>query len=443
MSMRTKWLQANRDEEGSLVVALLVLLVVLTLAVGVTARSLGDLHGVGTQQGYSAALAKANAGLSDAMWQLDQTRQYPTHFCGGPGAGCVPIPGETGVQYGATLNDTDGDLAAEPDQDLDQYYTIDAQGTAAGHTVVVREKASYTGSPYQFAVFGKKSLTLNGTGKNLQFDGLLGSGGALTCNGGGSNGSGQVTFGSGSASGCTTPIAGRGRFSPQDPVATCPAGTTSTALAPCIPSSVIPLPCPSGGNFSGTYTAGVYLCTGNVTFSSQVNVAGVTSDGDYDVATAPAGGGQTAPDFDADDGMQVFVIPPSGTSATLALAGSYDNFNSTDTSAFECGLSGGTNLYAQPASQLQVYMAGAGTVDVGAGSNTTCYSGLIYAPSSSLVVNGGNLYMNGSLIVSSMTVNGNPNLNLHHSKTLPNMAPPIWSVSDYRQVGASTFTLTP
>jgi hypothetical protein len=168
--------------------------------------------------------------------------------------------------------------------------------------------------------------------------------------------------------------------------------------------------CPNSNTFGpGSYPAGVYVCFGDVTFSGTVDVTNVTS--------GTGSGVTSTDDGDSDDGMQVFVFnTPGDPSPTVDLSGATVN---------------GT----QPAKDFRLYVAGTSPlINPGNGNSTTTVTGLIWAPTGSLTVNSGKLTLDGSLVIGSLTINGNPNLTLTYDYGLTDLVQQNWQVGDYTEI---------
>ena len=104
----------DRGEEGNLVVVV-ILVAVMALVVGIAVATLAPTFGVAhTSQTGEQAVAEANAGLSDALFHLDQLGDNAASFCvGNPPAnllsaanlascyvtGTSPLPSAPGLRY--------------------------------------------------------------------------------------------------------------------------------------------------------------------------------------------------------------------------------------------------------------------------------------------------------------------------------------------------------
>ncbi|MGC1513030.1 MAG: hypothetical protein WA797_08970, partial [Acidimicrobiales bacterium] len=82
-------------------------------------------------------------------------------------------------------------------------------------------------------------------------------------------------------------------------------------------------------------------------------------------------------------------------------------------------------------------MAGTGAIDVGNGSHVGDFTGILYAPKADMVVNGGQLSVNGTMTLNSLTVNGNPNFDLRYDDSLIEIVSTSWVVVDYQEVPSS------
>lgn len=444
---------ARRAEDGGLVVALAVIMVLTMLSAAVLVVSLSDVKSVGSQQNYSAALGQAQAGVSDALWRIDQGASAT--FCVGPSAQCSvkQVPAAPGAQYTATLT--------SPGQ-----FTIRSQGIVAGVSHVVQE--TVTANPaYPFAIFGTSSIKLNGT-KNSVSGAGIGSDGSVQCDGQGNDGTEQVAYGNATLSSqCANPHRlPNSTYAPPQPTV-CATGQAWSNSAPCVPAALVPSS--PGCLVSGTYqdvpvsvstsgtTAtipgsqnglqpGVYVCSGMTSVNFQSNNMGMPSnmpataaDGDGDGANGAAN------DFDADDGVQIYLFPPAGGTTDLHL---YETpGQSIDINYYGSGSMPGSGStpptchsgnYPGDPTKMRTYMAGDGTIDTSSGSDTSCYAGLIYAPAAAMTTN--SLTVDGSIVVGSFTENGNPHLTVNYDQRMGQLTAP-WSVADYTELPSSSFTL--
>jgi len=392
----------------------MVLLILSLLALGTIARTLGALSQAARNAHYAGALGVADGGLSDALFQIDQQTSSSSSFCAGAGSGCAlsSLPSAPEAQYRAIVPDYPNTSVQDPNE-----FVVQSEGIVNGvpHAVqalVERDAAA------QFVTFGVSSITLHGHGSNSSITGgPIGSDGSITCDGGGNDGTSQQVYGGGSNN-CPIPVAPPGSYQPQAPAQTCPQNGFSF-MAPCVPSGATLEGCPASNTFTtGTYSEGVYECFGDVSFAnSTVTVSAPVNDGD-------GGGGVTSTDDgDGDDGMQVFVFPTTGDpSPTVSMSGAVIN-------------------PTEPSRDFRLYVAGsAPTIDPGNGSHAMTMTGLLWAPTASMTVNGGQMTFTGSIVVNTFTVNGNPNLTLTYDTGLEALLQQDWRVTDYTEIPVLCFS---
>jgi hypothetical protein len=260
--------QRRRVEDGSLVIALAVVVVLSALALAVSARTLSALGNARVVQDTSAAGAAADAGVTDAVSALGAwaSPADPPQT----GAGTIGVAG-----YRWTVTTIDP-----------MHATISSVGTANGraHRVVA---TATRGPAWPWVIASRSSLVLDGPGTIT--DGRLAAGGALVLRDGAPAGTGQDLLGPGaSCSGCGSPGL------PQE--------ARLAEAAP--PASPAPLPCPvdpATGSITAL-AAGTYECAGGVSF------APVSTTGDVPVA-----------------GPVVIYVIGDGGLANLGLAGAVVN----------------------------------------------------------------------------------------------------------------------
>ena len=214
----------HRGERGSIVVAMLVLMVLTLLVTAVMARSIGNQRSVSRDQQYDSALATADGGMSDAYFRI--------------------INGAT-TTFTEDAPFGDGTYEYTATKVSDNEWTVTSSGTVNG--VEHRIQATVVaGVLYPFALFTNQSIDINGlgtgcctsynstTGATNTGHAWLGSNGNISCHG--VNGDAQVYYTpTGSQSGCTNPLQEPGPFELADPVL--PASTQA---------------CPAGGTFPST-----------------------------------------------------------------------------------------------------------------------------------------------------------------------------------------------
>ena len=140
-----------------MIVVMAVIMILMALSVAVVARTIAGLHSTRQGQDFSAALGTADAGVSDALFRVDQLgNAAATSFCVGNDPACTvaSVPGAPGVQYTARRVD-------------DNTYTVLSKGLVNGqqHAVQATVSRSYL---YPFAIFAKTSISFNGNSGNYQ-----------------------------------------------------------------------------------------------------------------------------------------------------------------------------------------------------------------------------------------------------------------------------------
>jgi|GEM_PF-3123333 len=401
-------------QEGSVIVAILVLTVVFLVTLAFVIRTAGDLTTTGHVADLNTARAAAEAGLSDALFRIDQEGTNTSSFCVGPSSACTvqSVPSAPNVQYVAQRSEDDPDV-----------FTVTSMGTVKGRSYAIQAMVQRVPA-FPFAIFAGTSVTFDGASSSSsiqavtqtgQADGSaadVGSTGTITCNGTGPYGTQQVTFNGGTFK-CPDWVQEPAGYSPQQPSATCPPPQISNPPTPCMPSSY--QTCPTNNTFTGTVEPGVYYCQGSATFSGTVNV-------DYG---SSVNNGQ----------VQIYLFPPSGSSTvSIEMAGAAVNQYQN--------AAANPPLLGNPV-DFQVYAAGSGTVDVGNGSNTALFDGILYAPGMNMTVNGGSLLWYGSFTLNQFSVHGNPNLNVNYmDQQMNTLLVKNWQVENFTQVPVSSFSLS-
>ncbi|MHB1781847.1 MAG: hypothetical protein ACYCTE_03990 [Acidimicrobiales bacterium] len=251
-------LTRSRSDEGSLVLTLVIVLA-LSMLVAVSVSSvIGGLPTAARSAQGAEAVAQAHAGLSDALFRLDQMGDNATSFCvGTPPADLLPS-GLTSASCAPGGNEPLGSAApglryyvvSEVTGTLPKGVTNELQltsyGVAAGESRTITATLYEEASSYGF--FGVSGFTLNGSIANA----------AVATVGGSTAATGSVLFGGGQSSylscnggtGGTVTITGEGGFQQKSCGATssssniepaaptmCAPGQLSTAFAPCIDAS--------------------------------------------------------------------------------------------------------------------------------------------------------------------------------------------------------------
>ncbi|MDQ1413986.1 MAG: hypothetical protein QOE07_2574 [Acidimicrobiaceae bacterium] len=390
--MLERW---RRDERGSIIIAVEVIMVITLISIAVVARTLSALASVHLDEDFSASLAQADAGLSDALFRIDQFGANDiASFCVGPHPSCYPsaVPVAPAASYKAVRVDSNS-------------FTVTAIGVVNNRPHAIRATVVRT-ALYPFAIFGNGDVTFNGNGSGTIRATLpdgstdpnrfadAGSNNTVTCHSGANEGDEQVSY-KNSWNGCPTQVAGVGTYVPKDPVvsASCPVFNTNLPPVPCMPASF--KPCPSGNVFSGSIS-GTYYCTGSVTFSSAGPIT----------VSAP---------------FRLYLIPTSGNA----------NVDFTSTTINDKG----------DPRDFSVYLAGAGTVDMGNGAHNATITGTVWAPSANITSNGCKMDLTGALVIGTYTCNGGPNLTVNYDSRLQTLTSQNWAVKNYTEIPSNQFFL--
>ena len=227
------------DEQGSLVLALAVMLILSGLALAVIGRTVAAIGSARVAQDEAAAAAAAEAGLADARFALDN----------GAVATNATFPLTITASGSPTTASTYSWTATTPDG-----ITVDL---ASGGTVNGRRRQvdAVASRAWPWVVAASSGLVLDGPG-SVSGGARLASGGALVLRDGAPAGSGQDLLSPGaSCAGCPAVRALPGPVVLPDPV---------------VPAA--PLPCPQQP--IETITSGTYVCNGDVTFGNDVAVSG-------------------------------------------------------------------------------------------------------------------------------------------------------------------------
>ena len=286
----------DRDEQGSLIIALAVILVLSGLSIAILARTLSALGASRRTQDTASATSAAGAGVADAVYVLDHTS-----IVGGGGLS----GSSSSFQWTASLTDAFGG-------------TLTSTGTVNGRTHTVTVPISRR--PWVVVTAG--SLVLDGTdsvtetGTVAQPAPNLGAGGALVLRNLANGGAGQDLLGPGaSCAGCTAPSVLPASVAMPDPVPpTSPSAPCGTVAAVASGSLV----CTGPLIFSGVVAAplgraDIYVVGGGVTFAgaavgaggdpSLLNVhlvgAGAVDPGTGPASVGPAGAGSFTGVLDA------------------------------------------------------------------------------------------------------------------------------------------------
>jgi hypothetical protein len=408
---------ARRDERGSIMVALSVIMILSGLAVAILARTMSAQDNAQDNQNFSAALGGADAGVADALLRIDQigVTGVPGDFCVGPSCPITEVPNSEGTVYKATY-----DLGTDT-------YTVLSKGLVNGRSHSV-EAVIQRSLLYPFAIFGASDLKFNGnngTGsvKTVDANGAqvtspeatAGSNGNIECNGG-SGGQNNAVYPGGAIDEdkCANPIRlTSGSYDPLAPVAVADCETQSET------DNIPPQPCHEGttencpavgGIFPTTLTPGRYLCRSTVRFAT----------GYTQIGSGTANGGV----------VEIFVIPTTGTASVIFDNNAYINVAPGATTATT------DDVHGDP-TKLRVYLATAGTFEPSSGNNAGVYSGIAYAPQSAMSSNGCKEIWRGSILFNSVNCNGGPNLVVLYDTRVAALKAFDWTVQNYREIASN------
>jgi len=401
-----------RDERGNMIVVMAVIMVLLFLSIAVVARTTSGLKSTRQGQDFSAALAQADAGLSDALFRIDQLGLDPaTTFCVGDNVACSvsSIPGAPDVQYTARRVD-------------DNTYTVYSKGLVNGqyHAIQATVERSLL---YPFAIFAKTSVTFDGNSGN--YDSSNGSGpvatvdpsgnfvlvpaadvassGQITCHGADSPAHRQAYF-DGGGTNCDNGYLLTGVYNPQDPTLNCPA-PINIPTTPCLPAS--PNACPAtAGVLPAALTPGVYYCS-----QSDLTGGSLSFPSTFTVGPGLGNGGA----------VDIYIIPTDGTNITLSIADAMVNQNGDPT-------------------KLRVYMKG-GKIDPGNGAHSGDFTGILWAPSAEEVNPSCKANWRGALVLNVFTCDGGSHLSVKYDSRMQSITQSSWTVKNYTEIPSNSFSL--
>lgn len=427
------------DEAGSIIVALMIIFIIVVLSNMLLVRVVGNQQITAARQSGYSGVASADAGLSDALFRLDQG----TADTGTTGVMCLnaanPSDPNCHVQASASTPQLSGvsyvarTVPAGTPPSAATEWTIQAIGNAKGGMGGAVQETVSRSSQFPFALFGGTSLSFsgntqgnfgtytpgaNGPGSFTTCPStataipclLIGSNGSINCTGPSPASIQSVFFNTGSGGGSN----GCGTSQSQNVMYTLP--------VPVAPPSA--QSCPNGGNLGSgasppypTIAPGTYLCTSEVTVSGTLTVS-------------PSGPVKL-----------YIIIPPaqntSGSTFFYPTAGS--QINTTITYADMSG-GGPQSTDTLPASQLfQVFSNSVGLLDVN-GQHGFVFGGILYAPEASLSAAGCKSYIFGSATINTYTCNGGPNLGIYYDESLAQDFG-SWQVSGYQQINPQSVTI--
>ncbi|HET9443949.1 MAG TPA: hypothetical protein VFO65_11535 [Acidimicrobiales bacterium] len=392
MSRRSR----GRGEDGAtMVVAVLVMSILATLSTALLARTTSVLGSIRTGQDYDAALAAADAGISDALFKIDRSAPESWTATGSSGQGTY--------EYWAVKQD-------------DRNYVVSSLGQVGRSKHGVQVRVSRT-AQYPYALFSRQSLHFDGSVAGINFEpinlGLFGSPDRVRI---GSNAT-VVCQGTvdpnvwidwyQSQSDCDSPKVNRLDDAvdltfgePPLPHQPCPAdGVFGLSLSdplellnPLNPANLLSSPPVTVDGAGGV----PYVCRQDVTFRGLIQ------------AVNPP--------------VKIYVLPTENADGT-------ETYHEVDMSlAVVNPLSSAANF--------QIYKDGPAELSFSTVAATT-FRGILVAPETVLTVNGGHLWWGGSINVLGLRVNGAPNVKIGYDFDLENYLGRNWKVSRYREIPSS------
>lgn len=421
------------DEGSTLILAVTVMMILVTLTVALQARTLSSLKFMRHAQDADAALAAADAGLAKAVYRIENA-QFTDAYTESSPVGSNPQYKYQAQRIGPT----------PPTE-----FVVSVRGKRGDASKAVRALVTRD-ALFPYALFGYQGLTLDGSTNvgNIQFSvasavnassvGVrVGTNGMITCRGGMAS---NVMFESaGGFSGCpssqwTALDNKRPRIdlSAPTPNQGCPAdgksfgpivkltfdlavaaklkaalGTTLTTLIAATSGLVTTATTEELPVMLVDGSAGPFVCRQDVTLSGIIMPTG----------TAP---------------VQIYVLDkPTGACSSLNMSDAIVNAAATT----------GTPL--GKARNFQIYKDGDCPMTLGSGntSDTLSYNGILYAPDTVMEVNGGK-QLQGSIMVGQMKINGGPNIIIKWDDDLKTYYGQKWRVSRYAEVSNSDLTFT-
>ena len=407
--MKRGWLDGGGDAEdgAALIMAVIIMMVLSTLSLAVLGRTLSVMMVMRHGQDYDAALAEADAGLSDALFKIDQAAPATWESV------ALRPSGERRFKYWAQKNS-------------DTEYIVSSVGYSGDSTHGMQARITRT-AKFPYALFAQGPLHLDGAATAGPVKIALGV----------FSGTGQVRVGSNATvvcNGVMPPGVVIDWYQSQSECAV--AQINKLAMERDMSISLPPKPpgppdpnwenCPVGGVFGATEiqigteiilgvptpimastsitnpliisgNAGPYVCRRNVTFL-----------------------GTMVPN-PAEKPVEIYVAPRTNADGSKTY--------------FSLDMSTAVVNPLQPARMFQVYKVGDRPILHNAVTDLT-YRGVLFAPETNLTINGGNLHWAGSINVGQLTVNGTPNLKILYDLDLETYLGPDWRISRYREVTA-------
>jgi hypothetical protein len=403
---------AIREDEGSaLMLAMIVMLVLSTLSLALLARTMATMKFMRTGQNFDAALAIADAGLSDAVYTIQKGTPTAT-WTRGP------------VAHGA------GTYTYRAEYLSGAEFNVFSKGVLGKSQHAIQARVGRT-AKYPFVFFSNSNLEVNGSTSNAflnfySYNSLgpvpsvppaVGSNGTVVCNGGLTGFTTHYVTGQ---TDCPGPYL---ETKPYDLSITVPPANGR----PCQEATSSANPIAEAGRWG----------------PSTFNVSGVETGNGIDVSKIPLIPITT---IDGQNGTPIICTTDVRLYGLIRVINGplklYVVNKAVDISNALINVADLSLNVSGRASDFQLFKTGnaAFNVDSGNSISTLSLSGVINAPESSITFNGGK-WWTGSVIANQITVNGTPNLKIGYDLDLANYLSDKWTVSRYREVAPSAVGL--
>lgn len=373
---------SERDESGAaLVMSVIVMLILMTLSMAVLGRTLSVLNFVRSGQDYDAALAAADAGIADALFKIDQSAPPNWSSTGQPNP-------NSSFTYWATKRS-------------DSEYVISSVGTVgkSKHGAQVRVTRS---AQFPYALFSNGPLHLDGAASagnvKVTFSVVAGSG--------------DVRVGSNSTVVCNGTLPDNVLIDWYQTQSECP--TTKVTKLEKARDLTIKLP-------PGT-TSTTDNCPGtNGVVGSPLALTATTviPGGDYVCRRDVVMYGIVAP-------------PPTGPPVKIYIAPTINADGSKTNHSLDISKAIVNPDYS--ATRFQIFKFGDKPIVHNTLNDLYTFRGVMFAPETSMTINGGKLSWAGSINLGQLKVNGTPNLQIGYDFDLATYLGPDWKVSRYREI---------
>jgi hypothetical protein len=441
--MRPHQLTPRRDEKGNIIIAVTIILILVLLTSLLLTRVVGNQQIITGRQSAYTGVSGADAGLSDALFRLDQgpadtgaSGMFCLNALNSSDTNCVvhsssSTPQLSGISYVAQTVPAGTPAASATEWKVQAIGNAQTGMRGAVQEILTRSVL------YPFAFFGKTSLSFTGNTQgnfgtyNPGPNGTtnftvcpttatnpaclaIGSDGTVSCSGPSPTSIQGIFYNTGSGGGsdsCGTSDSQQGSYNVPDPVP---------------PTNPMPQTCPNGGNLgSGATPPYPIIAPGTYECTSQVNVTGT-------LTVSPTNAGP----------VKLYIMIPSAqnTSGSTFFYVAADSQINTSITYPDMTGGGPQSTDTLPSSQLfQLFSNSVGVLDVN-GNHGFVYGGILYAPDASVTANGCKSYFFGSATINTYTCHGGPNLGIYYDESLGQDFGP-WSVTGYQQINPASVNI--